>query len=300
MLRKKDTEIMAEKIAFIIYGNLDSPDFIKDRVINWLGRNSIGASLNADLDVFFSPKKNSHESFSLDNPTVKNDAFMISYEISAAVNDFKQNLNQEDYSFAILVNAMFFNTPDTTKTDAVVDLSLPKNYLYLAYDEKIDFGYSIDWIWGSPALISKMADFNNVVVTSMHGNNDFIKKFTITGWPATVSSSNLSILIRNLRINIISCLQYVVVKMMELNTGEYAIAKLQGLKRLIRYELLQSERVAEIHCQQENPTSHLTYQKYLAGKVRPAVKYFILESNLRDRIRFLSLDDFNSNVPLND
>lgn len=57
MLRKKDTEIMAEKIAFIIYGNLDSPDFIKDRVINWLSRNSIGASLNADLDVFFPPKK---------------------------------------------------------------------------------------------------------------------------------------------------------------------------------------------------------------------------------------------------
>lgn len=297
MHRKKDTKTQAEKIAFIIYGNLDSSDNLKEKAIKWIAYNAIGASIMIDLDVIFSPLNPNYKNASVKNLSAKNDAITVSKAISDSIHRFNLIPNKKKYTTAILVNANFFNSPNVSRMDVVIDFSLPKNYLYLAYDEDIDFGYSIDYLWGSPTLISEIEDLSRVVTNSINGKNDFIKMFTATGWPSTVVTSNSSILISWLKINILSFLNNSVLKKILSHTGKYAVRKLEGLKRLIAYEILQSSRIAEIHGQQMNPPAHLTYNSNLVGDIRPAVKYFILEKGLRDRVRFLSVDDFNMTEP---
>lgn len=297
MHRKKNTETQSEKIAFIIYGNLDSSDNLKQKAINWITCNAICAPIMIDLDVIFSPLNPNQKNASVKNLSATNDAITLSNEISDSIHRFNLISNVEKYTTAILVNAKLFNSTNASRMDAVIDFSLPKNYLYLAYDEDIDFGYSIDCVWGSPTLISEMEDLSNIVTNSINGTNNFIEMFTATGWPSTVSTSIVSILISWLKINILRFLNNSFLKKVLSHAGEYGVRKLEGLKRLIAYEILKSSRIAEIHGQQMNPPHHLTYNSYLVGDIRPAVKYFIVQKGFRDRIRFLSVDDFNVTEP---
>lgn len=300
-----ESDKLTENMAFIIYGYIDPTFNINEKVSELLRHFCIGPRHNINFDIVYATVYKEADSGLLESELATSALLSAAQELTEAVRVFNNNQECKKYTTAVLIHSRFLSNSAFNDFNLVLDFSLPKNYLYMAYDEQIDFGYSIDWIWGSAEMISIFDGFDHFVYECLHEKNDYIKQFSKIGWPSTVHTSMVSSGIRELMIFIDGVLAHAYTKRIFLSIGDYGLRKYLGLKKRISHQLLVRDRIAEIHGELSNKPAQRIYRKDLAWNFRPLVKYLLCTSGIRDCVRFLSRDDFEfsetskASIPIN-
>lgn len=287
-----ESDHSSEKIAFIIFGDINPAVDLNKKVSELIGRFCVGPSDNLDFDIVRASDQKTSDGGLLEVNMVKSSALNAAQALTSAVRIFNQYQESKKYTTAVLIHSKFFNDSNFPKLNLVLDFSLPKNYLYIAYDVDLDFGYSVDWLWGSPELISVFDNFSDVVTNCLDARNNYLEMFTRTGWPSTANTSSYSNAIRSSLILIDNILAHPMTERIFSLFGSYASRKYRGVKKIIARQLISSERIAEIHGEMMNKPAQSRYDRDLAWNLRPLVKYFVYIRGLRDHVRFLSIDDF--------
>ncbi len=178
----------------------------------------------------------------------------------------------------------------------VADASLPENYLYLSYFSEVDEGYADMWILAPWADARRFSSLDSFVLDALAGKNNYLELFVRRGWPRARIKTHFEVLsnfpiwhhFRKLTIKLFKELQHRVEKGSNLQ------------KRIARFLIKISHRflfrppiTAENSCVPGHEVCLPIYPSFQALNIHALLKYFILSEGLRDRVRFLTNDDFN-------
>lgn len=178
----------------------------------------------------------------------------------------------------------------------VADASLPENYLYLSYFSEVDEGYADMWILAPWADACQFSSLDIFVLDALAGKNNYLEFFLRRGWPRARVKTHFEELLsfpvwhhfRKLTTKLIQELQHRIEKGSVL---QKRIARF--LIKIAHRFLLRPPITAENSCVPGHEVYSPIYPSFQALNIHALLKYFILSAGLRDRVRFLTNEDFN-------
>ena len=179
----------------------------------------------------------------------------------------------------------------------VLDSSLPREYVYMAYYNEVDEGYADMWIVAPPEVATTFSTFDASVLDSLAGNNSYNSLFTESGWPSSMQkrrrnawiSSPHGQRLRKLAVRWQNRLEK------RRRSAGFLVRKLTALVRLCIRAIVAPPVTAENSClTNKGRKGPRTFPQYLALNIHALLKYFILSHGLRDRVRFISTTDFST------
>lgn len=188
---------------------------------------------------------------------------------------------------------------DSTQLNQIVtDPSLPLNYLYLSYSSDVEMGYSDSWILASWEIARRFCDFDQFVLDAFMGKNNYLEYFLKTGWPYSQSqpyyrSILLPLIVRKLRSASVKSVRDALISLEGNLRGDNFFRRiLRRLLRPIYLFLTQPLETAENSCLVKSRRWGNVFSESLAINIRPLLKYFVIFNKMRDRVRFLTTEDF--------
>lgn len=174
----------------------------------------------------------------------------------------------------------------------VFDPSLPQKYLYLAYYSEVDEGYADMWLWGPPNIVFRLSQLANCALDCLSGRNDYLKQFTVSGWPNSVMPSTRQ---RMKNLYLFSVLKNCSIRFTEyFATGTSNSLLYRALRWISRYVLFFIDvypSTAE-NSMITGKSEKRIFPNFQALNVHAILKYFLIKEGLREDVRFLSSTDF--------
>lgn len=166
------------------------------------------------------------------------------------------------------------------------DSSLNKEYIYLSYYPEIDEGYADMWFVSSfeDALLFK--DYDKYLKDCLAGRNEYINKFT-SSWPLSLKRKKEKFRKEKFIFSLIKKLNKIKIPFFS--------------KKLIKYELKLLNKIEMPIKTGENYLkndfkSDVKFPVYQALNNHAILKSFFLDNNLRNKTRFLEINDFENNI----
>lgn len=174
----------------------------------------------------------------------------------------------------------------------VADAALPEDYIYLSYFSEVDEGYADMWVLAPWADARRFGHFDSFVLESLTGKNRYLNLFSEEGWPrAREKTSFEKWRSHPLGQRIYKLMTKIVCFVQNYSLGDAlpyrVIRRLTG--SLQRF-LLQPPVTAENSCLPNMRPPK--FPKFLALNIHALLKFFILSEGVRDRVRFLTHEDF--------
>jgi hypothetical protein len=170
------------------------------------------------------------------------------------------------------------------------DYSLPKAYLYLAYNDDVDEGYSTSWCYSSYENLKYLFKYEEYLVDILSSDSNSLEKYTNNPWPLAIKKndnkwSSLKRIVFTAmdgKVNFQAVRNFIPILSKRINGLEYR------LKKVLEKPIVTGEN-SLLSCSDTN----VLLSDYSEGfSERSLFKSFILESGLREKIRFLESNDF--------
>lgn len=177
----------------------------------------------------------------------------------------------------------------------VADSALPEDYIYLSYFSEVDEGYADMWLLAPWTDASRFYRFDKFVLDSLTGQNRYLELFSGGSWPRALAKTRFEAWSANpvgQRIHIL------VTKLLQnlQNYSQESSLLRRVIGRLVTPILSFLSRppvTAENSCVPGFQLRPPVFPEFLALNIHALLKYFILSEGLRERIRFLTHEDFD-------
>ncbi len=177
----------------------------------------------------------------------------------------------------------------------VADATLPENYLYLSYFSEVDEGYADVWVLAPWADARRFGRLDAFVIDSLAGRNRYLELFSGGGWPRARIKTRFEAWWSHpvgQRVHSLAS---------KLVQGVQNRARGGGLPQRIVHRLTgpvhrflsQPPVTAENSCVPGFEARPPVFPAFLALNIHALLKFFILSEGLRDRVRFLTHEDFD-------
>lgn len=185
-------------------------------------------------------------------------------------------------------------TSDASVAPLVLDASLPQEYLYLPYSLDMDVGYNNSWMLAPWQVASQFGCFDAFVLDALAGRNGYLQSFSKTGWPRARTRSCSEIILLHPWVQKACKHVSKIIKSIQ-NRSKGNSFPQRALRRLtapVQRFLDQPPALAENSCVPCSDQRLPVFPETQALNVQSLLKYFILSEGLRDKTRFLAVDDF--------
>ena len=178
----------------------------------------------------------------------------------------------------------------------VLDPSLPKENIYLAYYSEVDEGYADMWIVAPWQLALRFELFDIFCLECLKGRNEFLDSFTHKGWPASKRLSKVDIFLAS---PYVRHLHRVILRVIELVKKK--LEKSSLLRRLVTKvfnPFILFVSAPPVTAENSLLIGGLSseqlrvFPKYQALNIHALLKYFFLSEKMREQTRFLTAHDF--------
>lgn len=177
----------------------------------------------------------------------------------------------------------------------VADATLPEDYLYLSYFSEVDEGYADMWVLAPWVDARRFGRFDAFVLDSLTGRNRYLELFSVGGWPrARVKtrfeagwSHPVGQRIHALTSKLVQGAQN------RVRGGALPQRVVRRLTGPVQRFLSQPPVTAENSCVPGFEAQPPVFPAFQALNIHALLKFFILSEGLRDRVRFLTHEDFD-------
>lgn len=179
----------------------------------------------------------------------------------------------------------------------VADAALPEDCLYLSYFSEVDEGYADMWVMAPWADARRFGGFDAFVLDSLAGRNRYLELFSGVGWPRARVKTRFEAWRSHPVGQRAHALSSKLVQGVQSRARGDALPQ-RVVRRLIgpvQRFLLQPPVTAENSCVSAFETRSPIFPAYQSLNIHALLKYFILSEGLRDRVRFLTREDFDIN-----
>jgi len=276
------------KVKFILqyYKNEES------KLYSFLFEPFLEFNSKTDNISFDSKEYKKYISFKRNKMNQLNHSLSESYFISSISSYLETNKNKFKFDQLILLNYSL-KTLNESKTGFIYDNLLPQNKLYLSYTDYIDQGYSTNLIIIPKKFLKIFSTFNDFFLNSISKRNDFLKKYNIFGRPLTIKRKYIKewfFIIKNFLKNFIiyflKLIEDNILKFIDIPILRFILNK---VKIIVDIPYL----TKEISFVDDSINQGRFYLKNLLT-IKPILKYFIYENNLRKETIFISNDDLEN------
>jgi hypothetical protein len=180
----------------------------------------------------------------------------------------------------------------------VADATLPEDYLYLSYFSEVDEGYADMWVLAPWVDARRFRRFDAFVIESLAGRNRYLELFSGGGWPrARVKTRFEAWWSHPVGQRVHALASKLVQGVQNRARGdafpERFVRRLTGPAQRF---LSQPPVTAENSCVPGFEARPPVFPAFLALNGHALLKFFILSEGLRDRVRFLTHEDFDLNA----
>lgn len=177
----------------------------------------------------------------------------------------------------------------------VADATLPADYLYLSYFSEVDEGYADIWVLAPWADARRFGRFDNFVLECLAGQNRYLELFSGGGWPrARVKTLFEAWWSHPVGLRVHALASKLVQGVHNRARGDDLPQRIvRRLAGSVHRFLLRPPVTAENSCVSEFEVQPPVFPVFLALNIHPLLKFFILSEGMRDRVRFLTRDDFD-------
>lgn len=177
----------------------------------------------------------------------------------------------------------------------IFDSSLDRKYLYMAYYPYVDEGYADMWFLSCYQNIKTFQLYKHYFLDSIAGNNSYFEDFTKNGWPLSLQQNGK---MNNIKINIKRKLAKIIFKF-PFNFFKKLLPFL--LNKIVGVENRLKSFFSEIHLTGENSlplhiNTNNTYPTKQSLNIHAILKSFIISNNLREKTKFLDINDFEKHL----
>lgn len=170
------------------------------------------------------------------------------------------------------------------------DSSLPTAYLYLAYHDDVDERYSTSWFYSSYENIKYLCKYEGYLISLLSDDSAFLKKHVNNPWPLAIkkninkwtSFKRIVFTAMDEKINFQSVRRFIPLLNKRIDGLEYR------LKKVLEKPVITGEN-SLLSCSDTGVLLSDFGEGISEGSL---FKSFILESGLREKTRFLDLNDF--------
>lgn len=166
------------------------------------------------------------------------------------------------------------------------DQSLNSDYFYLSYFNEIDEGYADMWFLASLEDAKKFKNYDEYVLESLSGKNNYIENFTKNGWPLSLPRKKEKFRQEKFFLKVINGLEKVKLPFFNKKLNKYKIKLLTKIEMPIQT----GENYSKLDIK-----SDVKFPVYQALNNHAILKSFILDKGLRKKTRFLETNDFQNN-----
>ena len=180
----------------------------------------------------------------------------------------------------------------------VADAALPEDYLYLSYFSEVDEGYADMWVLAPWADARRFGRFDSFVLDSLAGRNRYLELFTGSGWPRARVKTRFEAWWSHPVGQRIHALTSKFVQGAQNRAWGDALPQ-RVVRRLIgpvQRFLSQPPVTAENSSVPGFEAQPPVFPAFQALNIHALLKFFILSEGLRDRVRFLTHEDFDLSV----
>lgn len=177
----------------------------------------------------------------------------------------------------------------------VADASLPDDYLYLSYFSEVDEGYADMWVLAPWADARRFGCFDTFVLDSLAGRNPYLELFSGGRWPrARVKTRLEAWWAHPVGQRIHALASRIVHGVQNRARGDDLPQRIvRRLARPVHSFLSRPPVTSENSCVQEFEAQSPVFPAFLALNIHALLKFFILTEGMRDRVRFLTREDFD-------
>lgn len=177
----------------------------------------------------------------------------------------------------------------------VVDAALPENYLYLAYYSEVDEGYADMWILAPWEDAKCFQNLDKSILQSLKGENDYLDLCLKKGWPRSrVRSFYEDWWTGKWGQYTRKFLREIEKKITKIASGNEFINRVsRRLNRTLSAFLNKPPVTAENSFLEKENSKKIIFPEFLALNIHALLKYFVLSEGLREKVRFLTYQDFS-------
>lgn len=177
----------------------------------------------------------------------------------------------------------------------VADATLPEDYLYLSYFSEVDEGYADMWVLAPWADARRFGRLDAFVLDSLAGRNRYLELFSGGGWPRARVKARFEAWWSHPVGQRVHALVSKLVQGVQNRARGDALPQ-RVMRRLtgpVHRFLSQPPVTAENSCVPGFEARPPVFPAFLALNIHALLKFFILSEGLRDRVRFLTHEDFD-------
>ncbi len=177
----------------------------------------------------------------------------------------------------------------------VADATLPEDYLYLSYFSEVDEGYADMWMLAPWVDARRFGRFDAFVLDSLAGRNRYLELFSGGGWPRARVKTRLEAWWSNpvgQRVHSVAS-KFVQGVQNRARGGALPQRIVRRLFGPVQRFLSQPPVTAENSCVPGFEVRPPVFPQFQALNIHALLKFFILSEGLRDRVRFLTHNDFD-------
>jgi hypothetical protein len=243
---------------------------------------------------FFSALQDDHAISAIKNKKLPT-ALINAYSRASAIRLINSTTSAE--SQILMVYWDLKNSSSDELNQIITDTSLPANYLYLSYSSDVDLGYSDAWILAPWDIVRRFRDFDQFALDAFTARNNYLELFAKTGWLYSERYTYIRNFLsywfdRKPRSTAIKIVRYWLSNLEGNLKGDNFFRKIaRRFLRPIYNVLIRPPVTLENSCLADITHSRKIPRNFFFN-IRPLLKYFILFHGLRDRVRFLTKEDF--------
>lgn len=201
-----------------------------------------------------------------------------------------ENLNVDSETW-VLSTSWGVGYADTQYSKPIsFDCSLPKAYLYFAYRDDIDEGYSSSWCYSSYENLKCLLKYEEHLIDIISSDSTFLQKYANNPWPLAIKKNDnkwnplkrIVFTAIDEKINFQAVRKFIPILSKRIDGLEYR------LKKLLDKPIITGEN-SLLSCSETN----VLLSDYGKGiREMSLFKSFIIDSGLRENTRFLESNDF--------
>jgi hypothetical protein len=204
------------------------------------------------------------------------------------------NVNSDEVDQVIAVRWDQGVTGSSSVNTIIHDTLLPSEYIYMANYSEIDEGYADMWFIAPYELAKKFSVYDQFALDSLADRNGYLYAFT-NNWPLSIPSDVKLIRIKSRLRSLFKKFPKVRALKLASFLGSYFNRKAIGFFQRIEKYLSEVRLTGENSILLSATHQGVKWPLFQAINNHAILKYFILEKGLREKTRFLDLDDFDRN-----
>lgn len=181
----------------------------------------------------------------------------------------------------------------------IFDSSLPADYIYTAYFSEVDEGYADMWVICPYKYAILFRNLDDFFVDSLTGRNRYIEQFTHKGWPLSskkITYSRFKRIFKSKLLKVYKKINNLLIKFNLFNKYSILEKIFRRVAVFVNKPLLTAEN-SLIH-DDSKISDRRVFPSFQALNIHAIYKYFMIEYGLRDKNRFIDINDFEDDYRL--